>query len=52
MQCLQLKIRTKNVKNQTKIVPNSSEKSDLMELLPKPVPPKSDQTQTLVVKML
>ena len=27
-QCLQLKIRTKNVKNQTKIGPNFSEKSD------------------------
>ena len=27
-QCLQLKIRTKNVQNQTKIGPNFSEKSD------------------------
>ena len=39
-QCLQLKIRTKNVKNQTKIGPNFSEKSDLMELLPEQVPQK------------
>ena len=37
MQCLQLKIWTKNVKNQTKIGPNFSKKSDL-ELLPGPVP--------------
>ena len=36
----------------SKIGPNFSEKSDLMELPPEPVPQKSDQTETLVVKML
>ena len=36
----------------SKIGPNFSEKSDMMELLREQVPQKSDQTQTLVVKML
>ena len=46
-QCLQLKIRTKNVQNQTKIGPNLNEKTrpklDLMGPLPRPLQHKSEQ---------